>query len=106
MAKENKKQWYYIYTTGCGPCGRVSPIIDAVASCGLNIQKIQMDEFRKRFSSVPFRGTPSILCIDSNNEQCDQIPSNIIAPLVELSSSAPDLLTKTFGELLNEKVSS
>jgi len=39
MSKKNKNQWYYVWTAGCGPCTKVTPVIDAMSACGLNIIK-------------------------------------------------------------------
>jgi len=62
--KENDLTWCYIYSNGCGPCSRVSPIIDAFIATGMKIEKIDIQA-----APAPLRrGTPSIFRRNSKNE--------------------------------------
>jgi len=106
MAKV-KKQWYYVYMTTCGPCAKITPIIDSLIACGTNISKITFQEFQKSYPKVGVRGTPSIIQVQEENgvaTTINNIPSNTLIPLVDLSSSAPDLVTLNGAEYILSKV--
>jgi len=106
MAKaKNTKQWFYVYMSGCGPCKKVTPLMDMAISCGLNVQKILFNDFRTKYPKAQVRGTPSIVCLDTENQSIvNQIDNAIVSPLIDLSSAAPELTTMTFPELLVERV--
>ena len=100
----NNIQWFYIYMTTCAPCAKVTPIIDTLIACGQNVSKMELQEFRQAHPSIGVRGTPSIVALNGNNEQIDVIHANIISPLIELGSVAPELITTTIGEYLVNKI--
>jgi len=62
--KEKDLTWCYIYSTGCGPCGRVTPIIDAFIATGIKIEKINIQTAPASLR----RGAPSIFRKNSKNE--------------------------------------
>lgn len=103
MAKEKNKQWYYVWMKGCGPCTKISPILDGMIACGLDIKKIEHPDYVAQFPQTPVRGTPSIVCIEGT-KIVDQIGANILSPLIDLTSSAPEVLNTTAGEYLYNKI--
>jgi len=106
MSKKNKNQWYYVWTAGCGPCTKVTPVIDAMSACGLNIIKMSLQDYNANpIGGTPVRGTPSIFQADiDNNKTLEVIPSNVLGGLIELSNTAPELLKKNAAEYLKEKI--
>lgn len=68
MSKTQNIKWAYIYTEGCGPCQRITPIIDTMISMGnTNIYKV---DWRTLDNQSPLRrfGTPHIVLfnLDTN----------------------------------------
>jgi len=77
MSKLKKDiKWVYLYTDGCGPCQRISPIIETILATGnTNIKKINHQDapdILKRY------GTPTILRYDFTN---NTIESEIFSSL-------------------------
>lgn len=105
MSKKSKNQWYYVWTSGCGPCTRVSPTIDAMIACGLNIVKVTLKDYNEKYKGQdPVRGTPSIFEVDENGKTVQILQSAIISPLIELSNNAPEILKQNAAEYLREKI--
>jgi hypothetical protein len=73
--KENDLTWCYTYSNGCGPCARVTPIIDAFIATGMKIEKIDI----QTAPATLRRSTPSIFRKNSKNEIVGNIFS---APLL------------------------
>ena len=90
--------------TTCAPCAKVTPIIDTLIACGQNVTKMELQQFRQTYPKIGVRGTPSIMALNENDEQVDAIPENIMSPLIELGSVAPELITTTIGEYLVAKI--
>ena len=99
--KKDNKQWFYIYIPGCGPCKRLTPIIDGIMACGLNIKKALYQDFLKQYPHLQVSGTPSLILVDFNDDRIiDKVNNQIMLPLIDLTTSAPELLNTTFGEYL------
>ncbi len=62
--KENDLTWCYLYSNGCGPCARITPIIDAFIATGMKIEKIDVQDAPATFR----RSTPAVFRKNSKNE--------------------------------------
>jgi N12 class adenine-specific DNA methylase len=104
MSKKNEIQWFYIYLPTCGPCAKITPIVDTLIACGKNITKMKMDEFYKQYPDAKVRGTPSVVALNSNHQIKSMLQSHVLSALVDLGSSEPELVTMSIGEYLLRKI--
>ena len=63
--KENNISWMYIYSEGCGPCLKTTPIVDAFIAAGLKVKKTSIHEAPPQLR----RGTPSLFRYDTKTNQ-------------------------------------
>ena len=89
--KENDLTWCYLYSNGCGPCARVSPMIDAFIATGMKIEKLDVQKVPNHMR----RPTPAIFRKNSK----DEIVGNIFASLFLVHYSE---LMKQYPWLFNE----
>lgn len=67
MSKKNQSQWVYIYMDTCGPCRRVTPLVDTMIATGINVKKYLFNEAPRELQRT---GTP---CLAKFNETTQEI---------------------------------
>lgn len=99
------KTWYYIYMQNCMHCTKLTPIIDTLIACGKSsIHKIDINDFRSKIPQANVRGTPAFLALNEENNVVDNIAPNILSSVLDLSVSAPELLTANLAEYILSRV--
>ena len=69
MSKKQNLKWAYVYSEGCGPCQRITPIIDTMIAMGnKNIAKFNFKELDPQNSLRRF-GTPHIVLYDMDKSE-------------------------------------
>ena len=71
--ENNDLTWCYLYSPGCGPCQRVTPIIEAFIATGINIKKIDVNNAPPTVR----RATPSIFRMNSKDEVVGNVFTSI-----------------------------
>jgi len=93
--KEDDVRWCYLYSEGCGPCQRVSPIIDAFIATGINIDKMDINKAPPTLR----RGTPSLFRINSKNEISGHVFTTVfLSYLVEVYKQYPFLFKEDLDD--------
>ena len=63
--EKNKIGWMYLYSEGCGPCLKTTPIIDAFIASGMKVDKVSIQDAAPQLR----RGTPSLFRYDKQTMQ-------------------------------------
>jgi len=70
MSKSNDIKWAYIYSDGCGPCQRITPLVDTIIAMGnTNVVKIDWKTAPDTLKRV---GTPFIALINTKTNEMVQ----------------------------------
>lgn len=97
MSKKENKYWIYSYQTGCGPCRRITPLIDTIIATGVgHIRKVS---FENAPIDLKRYGTPAIALWD---EDAQKIVSKVFTGAfwggyMDLYENHPYLLASEFS---------
>jgi len=61
----------YFSAGWCGPCKSFGPIMDRLATEGLNIQKVNIDAEPELTAKYGIRSVPSVIKVDGNGNKLD-----------------------------------
>ena len=69
MSKKSTK-WIYSYQNTCGPCRRITPIVDTIIATGLPVDKVEFSEVP---DLVKRYGTPAIVKWNDNTNLVEEV---------------------------------
>lgn len=114
MAKTEKTEseikWAYVYMDTCGPCQRITPIIDAAIGIqkALGVDNIQKIQHGKASEELKRLGTPALIRINSHQKPVGRnYNAGVFTAWETLQKVYPSLITtdKSWQEFLGELLS-
>jgi len=109
---ESEKQfkWAYVYMDTCGPCQRVTPIIDTAIGIqkALGVDNIQKVQHADATDELKRLGTPALIRVNSHLKPVGRnYNAAVFQAWEQIQRAFPSLLTtnKTWQEFLGELLS-
>ena len=73
----------YFSAVWCGPCKALAPTMDQLASQGLPVQKIDVDQDNNMSAQYGVRNVPTLIKVDSNGVEVGKLVGNQSADVIK-----------------------
>tara|TARA_R100000482_G_scaffold109066_1_gene51324 strand:- start:51 stop:302 length:252 start_codon:yes stop_codon:yes gene_type:complete len=73
----------YFSAVWCGPCKALAPTMDQLASQGLPVQKIDVDQDNNMSAQYGVRNVPTLIKVDSNGVEVGRLVGNQSAEVIK-----------------------
>ena len=73
----------YFSAVWCGPCKALAPTMDQLASQGLPVQKIDVDQDNNMSAQYGVRNVPTLIKVDSNGSEVGRMVGNQSADVIK-----------------------
>ena len=73
----------YFSAVWCGPCKALAPTMDQLASQGMPVQKIDVDQDNNMSAQYGVRNVPTLIKVDSNGNEVGRLVGNQSADMIK-----------------------
>jgi len=73
----------YFSAVWCGPCKALAPTMDQLASQGLPVQKIDVDQDNNMSAQYGVRNVPTLIKVDANGSEVGRLVGNQSADVIK-----------------------
>ncbi len=73
----------YFSAVWCGPCKALAPTMDQLASQGMPVQKIDVDQDNNMSAQYGVRNVPTLIKVDSNGNEVGRLVGNQSADVIK-----------------------